>query len=648
MKNNILLIEPNYKNKYPPIGLMKISTYHKMLGDNVIFFKGDLNDLINQEKTDELIRKNKKLFRYINLNNLEIFIFSYIKTRRKLHLDKILLEFKEEDRIKFEKIIRFYAFEYVPRHFDRIYITTLFTFYWSITTKTINQSKVLIKDNNQIKIGGVMASLLTDEIFNETGIQPFKGLLDKPRILDPDNDIIIDDLDLDYSILEEIDYIYPTGSAYFTFMTKGCTRKCAFCSVPILEPVYKDKVSSIDKFKKVGKIYGDQRNLLLMDNNVLASPKFHEIIDEIKQMGFYKGAKYTEPNQLDITIKNLRLGHNDSAFIKKSHDIIMSFYNKIKGEIKSEVGIIINTHQLDELKLVKKTNLLKAYKQLKPIYEKYRKKIKVDRYVDFNQGIDARYATEENMKLLSEINVRPLRIAFDFIGMDKQYIAAIELAAKYGITDLSNYLLYNFKDKPEDLYNRMKINVDLNKQYNLKIFSFPMKYIPLFGEEAKDRKYISKNWNKKFIRAVQSMLNVTKGIVAPGYKFFHMAFGEDLKEFHELLYMPEDLIIYRNKFKDAGVTNEWRDAFYSLNNEELKEAKSIIEKNDFSNIQNKTENPNIYNLLKYYNTKVNDKGIVDFEAAKLRKEFNKLFKEDPFLNLTMTYDFDNALPKKAI
>ena len=46
MNRNVLLIEPNYRNKYPPIGLMKISTYYKMLGDKVTFFKGNLNDLV--------------------------------------------------------------------------------------------------------------------------------------------------------------------------------------------------------------------------------------------------------------------------------------------------------------------------------------------------------------------------------------------------------------------------------------------------------------------------------------------------------------------------------------------------------------------------------------------------------------------------
>ena len=40
---NILLIEPGYPNKYPPLGLMKLASYHGAngRGDNVTFGKGE-------------------------------------------------------------------------------------------------------------------------------------------------------------------------------------------------------------------------------------------------------------------------------------------------------------------------------------------------------------------------------------------------------------------------------------------------------------------------------------------------------------------------------------------------------------------------------------------------------------------------------
>jgi len=39
----ILLIEPGYKNKYPPLGLMKIAQYHgpNGKGDSIKFIKGE-------------------------------------------------------------------------------------------------------------------------------------------------------------------------------------------------------------------------------------------------------------------------------------------------------------------------------------------------------------------------------------------------------------------------------------------------------------------------------------------------------------------------------------------------------------------------------------------------------------------------------
>ena len=54
MRRKVLLVEPNYKNKYPPMGLMKIATYYRNLGDDVTFFKGDLRDLVLDDTYEDL------------------------------------------------------------------------------------------------------------------------------------------------------------------------------------------------------------------------------------------------------------------------------------------------------------------------------------------------------------------------------------------------------------------------------------------------------------------------------------------------------------------------------------------------------------------------------------------------------------------
>ena len=65
-----------------------------------------------------------------------------------------------------------------------------------------------------------------------------------------------------------------------------------------------------------------------------------------------------------------------------------------------------------------------------------------ERHVDFNQGIDARLLTEEKIKLLAKIEINPLRIAFDHIKYKQLYSSRIDLAAKYNMSHLSNYILY--------------------------------------------------------------------------------------------------------------------------------------------------------------------------------------------------------------
>lgn len=657
MKRNILLIEPNYKNKYPPIGLMKIASYHRMLGDNVKFFKGDLKDLVIDQLYEECLDRLHKIDTSIQWQQKAFFIKLFIKTGKKDHIDNIGIDKSKYQKLVIECLLDF-ANTFKKKKYlenpkwDRIYVTTLFTFYWKITVETIHFVKHLVKNPKEIFIGGVLASLLHDELYRETGIKPHQGLLDKPGILDKGNKIIIDNLPLDYSILDEIEYDYPTQSAYFTFMTKGCTRKCAFCSVPILEPTYKPKIETYDKFQEIKEMYGEQQNLLLMDNNVLASPNFPEIIEEIKQMGFKKGATFIEPNQLEISIKNLSSNHNDKAYIKRTYRLLHEMLDRLKREPKQLFYDALDRFELMKFETTTKENLLLAHNEVKDIYEKYRNKAPKLRYVDFNQGTDARYVTDDLMRLMSEIPIRPLRIAFDYIGLKKQYTAAVELAAKYGIKELSNYILYNFQDKPEDLYNRLQINIDLCKALQIDIFSFPMKYIPLFGEDAKHREYTGKHWNKKFIRAVQSILNVTKGIVTPATKndktsFFHKAFGKDLNEFFELLYMPETYIVYRSVFEvELGYTNIWKDEFNNmLNVAEKEEAKAIIETNDFRYIEEVTTNEKVRHFLRHYQINRGNIATDDPQYKKVKKQYDKLIKDDKFINLTLTYDFETETPK---
>jgi hypothetical protein len=643
-KRNILLVEPGYKNKYPPIGLMKISSYHRMLGDSVTFYKGDIKQFILDDISNECIEKLGQLNTNINWKKRYSTIQSFIKLKRIALLSEVFTDVEETELLV--PWMNYYSDYYRKKEYlkhkkwDRIYVTTLFTFYWKITIKVIEDCKSLVKDLGQLKVGGVMASLLKEEIQQETGVEPISGLLDKPGILD-DNRIVVDDLPLDYSILDEIEYKYPTGSAYFTFMTKGCTRTCAFCSVPKLEPTYKEKIPTIEKFEEIKEIYGEQQHLLLMDNNVLASPKFPEIIQEIKDMGFYKGAMFVEPNQLDIAVKNLKNGLNDIAYIKKCHHILEAFLDKrVKKQNAEKVYELLDKYSLLKLSTTTKENLVMAYTELKDIYEKYRDKTPKQRFVDFNQGTDARYVTEEYMRLLSEIPINPLRIAFDYIGLKKVYVNAIRLAANHGINRLSNYLLFNFKDKPEDLYNRIRINVDLSEELGIHIYSFPMKYIPLFGEEAKDRQHVGKFWNKKFIRSIQSISNVTRGIVPPGRSFFERAYGASLDEYFELLYMPETYIIYRKVFEELGYSQEWRRLYRSLSEEEKAEAHSLIELNDFKEIESKTRNQRVLQLLVHYTISREEVKKSDKEYQSIKQKFDRLVHDDPFVDLTLTYDYE--------
>lgn len=592
----VLLIEPNYSNKYPPIGLMKLSTYYKNLGGwEVTFFKGDLKMFVIERIADRCIEE----FNYID-STIDWFLkrdefIEYIKTRKKEVIERLAIERSDMELILLAKLDDWKNYYWKGTwkdnpEWDRVGVTTLFTFYWDITVETINFAKLLVKKKKNLMVGGVLASIQPKELEEATGIKPWVGILGKPGVLDKGDTQIIDNLPLDYSILDEIEYKYPMSNAFYGYMTRGCIRHCAFCAVPTLEDKYIPYIPLKDRLDAVREVYGDQKDLLLMDNNVLASENLKDIIDDIVASGFGKGAKFVQPDMLEISIRNLQNGVNDRAYIRKSQALIAEFYQKLKpmkGDESYEVYKVMARYHINKFATTKKENLIAAYEEIKDIYKRHQHPLPRARYVDFNQGVDARLFTEEIVELLSRIAIRPLRIAFDDIKTFPSYNKAIRMSAAAGLKDFSNYLLYNFVDKPLDLYQRLRINVELCDELNVNIYSFPMKYHPIRKgkDDAEDlshnRDYIGKHWNRKYIRAIQAILNSTKGKVGKGITFFLEAFGNDETEYMELLEMPETFILYRFFFKwldEKGSmgTDHWRQCWSHCMNTLAEDEKQLV------------------------------------------------------------------------
>lgn len=609
MKRNVLLLEPNYKNKFPPIGLMKLATYFRLRGDNVVFYKGDLKEFLINDITSDCVEKLSQMDSSINWKLRADKIANYIRYRKRADLEDIGLE-DSAYAILLAPWVDYYKNYYHKKLYlnnpkwDWIGVTTLFTFYWDITIQTIMFAKNLVKDPKNIMVGGVLASIQPEEIEAATGIKPHCGTLHTPyKDIDDDNPYIIDELPLDYSILDEIDYEYVDSGAFFSYATRGCIRRCAFCAVPTLEPKFQPYLPLKERIDRTKRLYGDQQNLLLMDNNVLASKMLPQIIEDIRSCGFVPGAKFIEPNMYKIAIRNLRLGLNDRAYIRKGWKLLkqLNDWKSLNAETRTQIYSIREKNGLLSLLTCTKEALIHTYKDFAIYFEnKYAKQKGRLRYVDFNQGVDARLFNEEKVKLLAQIPVRPLRIAFDDIKTESDYTNALKLSVNNGLKDFSNYLLYNFKDRPEDLYHRMRINVQLCEELNVSIYSFPMKYHPIRDEHSHDRDYIGEHWNRKYIRAVQAILNATKGKIGRGVSFFEKAFGKNEEEFMELLIMPETFLLFRFFFEHLGYTDQWRKAMASLSLEERNIILPIIFKNKFTDIEDLSVNNNIKYVLSFY------------------------------------------------
>jgi hypothetical protein len=504
---NILLIEPGYKNKYPPLGLMKLAQYHGLRGkqDNVRFIKGEDQSVLSQA-------------------------------------------------------------------WDRIYITTLFSFEFDRISHSIDFAKrVAGGQTDKIFVGGIAASLMHNRFASEPkwhGIRFIKGLLGAAPAVSLQLDdfseelyaedrsgVPIEDLAPDYSILDQVSYRYPVRDAYFGYASRGCIRKCTFCGVPKLEGDQRDVQPLTLLVNQIRALYGEKKDLVLMDNNVVASARFKEIIAEIRDLGFQRGAK-----------------------IKRG-------------------------------------------------------RTPVQRRVDFNQGVDARILCKDEMFLreLSSVCIRPLRIAFDHLGVKKPYETSIRIACRFGLTELSNYMLYNFHDTPADLYERMTLNVHLNEELGIRIWSFPMRFQPT---DLPERSHIGEHWTRYQLRSLQLILQATHGVVSGAPTFFKRAFGSSVETFEALLLRPQHFIFNREwyeKFEGKSEFHEFETLFAKLSGAQRRELVALLSSCDpreFKNLRAQVRDNTIRRILPFYAALDKDKEAKIWEKQRRIREAACTFMPD--------------------
>ena len=234
-----------------------------------------------------------------------------------------------------------------------------------------------------------------------------------------------------------------------------------------------------------------------------------------------------------------------------------------------------------------------------------RGRIAVQRRVDFNQGVDARILCKDKifLKELSSICIKPLRIAFDHIGVRKQYETAIRFSHEFGLNELSNYMLYNFHDSPTDLYQRMMLNIELNEELGIRIFSFPMRYQPT---DMKERTFVGEKWNRYYLRSMQIILQATHGIVSGAPEFFKRAFGGTATAFENLLIKPHKFIFNRDWFEKFEGRQELEDylaeaeTLSASDKNDLLGVLALYEPSKYDGLLNSISNERVARIFRFY------------------------------------------------
>ncbi len=191
MGTSVLLVEPDYYTRYPPLGLLKLAQYERQLGNEVRFVRGCVGS---------------------------------------------------------------------PKP-DHIYVTSLFTYSWRAVHQAVRFYKERFEDV-PLTLGGIYASLLPEHAALSGADEVHVGLFPDAEDLMPAWDLV------------------PEWNGSVIFASRGCIRKCGFCSVPKLE----GRPQAL-KYGIRNQIYRKHTRVILWDNNILGNANWTAIFDQLADIG---------------------------------------------------------------------------------------------------------------------------------------------------------------------------------------------------------------------------------------------------------------------------------------------------------------------------------------------------------------------------
>lgn len=135
-------------------------------------------------------------------------------------------------------------------------------------------------------------------------------------------------------------------------------------------------------------------------------------------------------------------------------------------------------------------------------------------WVDFNQGLDARFMTIEKARRLAELSLPIIRLAWDKVENESDVIKAVTLLRRVGIprANINCYVLVGFEDTPEDALYRVR-----TLYWGLGVRPFPMRFHPL---QSIKYHYVNNayGWTEsELVRFCRYWSNISKGLTKIPY-----------------------------------------------------------------------------------------------------------------------------------